>query len=374
MIFKDSEEQQKLYRQIRVSIGEPVRDYGDWVTDDVIETYVEMAIEDYISYLDNWLIEQQWSSLEGLSISSANFVEAFTTKTLDFEKSFAIAYGKQTGISTLGEWELKSDYVTISADTQVYLIPSGREINEVLWYTPPQVATNILDPIGMGGGWFGAPTGWYYGNTPAQAMLPSFSLILSTMDRLQKKKIIQSELTYRIAPGPNKTKKLFLYPIPGSREEIVGKFGKSYEGSKVWYFYYDTLDNNQRDKCLEENEDIVKLPSDVPIRLKKWDNLNSPSKNKVRRLSVAYVKKYLATIWAKTSGKIKLPTRDDVLEIDYKYFAEDYDKEKDAIFKELQEDLAEFTYQKIMEKKASIGENLNKVLSFAPAQTQIIWK
>ena len=38
MIFKDSEEQQKLYRQIRVSIGEPVRDYGDWVTDDVIET------------------------------------------------------------------------------------------------------------------------------------------------------------------------------------------------------------------------------------------------------------------------------------------------------------------------------------------------
>ena len=101
MIFKDSQEQDKLYRQIRVSLGEPVRDYSDWVTDDVIETYVEMAIEDYISYLDNWLIEQQWSSLEGLNISSANFVEAFTTKTLDFEKSFAIAYGKQTGISTL---------------------------------------------------------------------------------------------------------------------------------------------------------------------------------------------------------------------------------------------------------------------------------
>ncbi len=165
-----------------------------------------------------------------------------------------------------------------------------------------------------------------------------------------------------------------LHPIPGSREEIVGKFGKSYEGSKVWYFYYDTFDNEQRDKCLEENEDIVKLPSDVPIRMKKWENLNAPSKNKVRRLAVAYVKKFLATIWAKTSGKIKLPQRDEVLEIDYKYFAEDYDKEKEAIFKELQDDLAEFTYQKIMEKKASIGENLNKVLQYTPAQTQIIWK
>ena len=373
MIFKDSQEQLKLYRQVRVSIGEPVRDYNDWVTDDIIDTYVEMAIEDYISYLDNWLIEQQWSSLEGLDISSSNFVEGFTTKSLDFEKSFAIAYGKQTGISTLGHWELKSDYVTISANTQVYTIPAGREINEVLWYTPSQIATNILDPIGMGGGWFGAPTGWYYGNVPAQAMLPSFSLILGTMDRLQKKKIIQSELSYRIAPGPNGTKKLFLYPIPGTREEIVGKYGKTIEGSKVWYFYYDTNDTG-RDQCLEENDDIVKLPSDVPIRIKKWDNLNAPSKNKVRRLAVAYIKKYLATIWAKTSGKVKLPQRDEVLEIDYKYFADDYDKEKDLIFKELIEQLAAFTYAKIMESKASIGESLNKVLQFTPAQTGIIWK
>jgi glycosyltransferase involved in cell wall biosynthesis len=65
---------------------------------------------------------------------------------------------------------------------------------------------------------------------------------------------------------------------------------------------------------------------------------------------------------------------DETLEIDYKYFADDYDKEKEAIFKELQEQLADFTYQKIMEKKATIGENLNKVLQFTPPQTGIIWK
>jgi hypothetical protein len=48
---------------------------------------------------------------------------------------------------------------------------------------------------------------------------------------------------------------------------------------------------NEETLCLEENEDIVKLPSDVPIRMKKWDNMNPPSKNKVRRLAVAYIKK-----------------------------------------------------------------------------------
>jgi hypothetical protein len=62
------------------------------------------------------------------------------------------------------------------------------------------------------------------------------------------------------------------------------------------------------------------------------------------------------------------------LEIDYKYFADDYEKEKDLIFKELIEQLGEFTYAKIMEKKALIGESLNKVLQYTPPQTGIIWK
>jgi hypothetical protein len=373
MLYTDNVEKTKLYNQIRVSIGEPVRDYSDWVTDEIIDTHIEMAMEDYMSYLDNWLIEQQWSSLEGLNLTSSNFIEAFTTKSLDFETSFSIAYGKQTGISTLGEWELKSDYVTISSNTQVYLIPSGREVNEVLWYTPPQIATNIFDPIGVGGGWFGSPTGWFYGNTPAQAMLPSFSLMLSTMDRMQKKKIIQSELTYRIVPGPNKTKKLYLYPIPGSRDEIVGRFGKTLDGAKVWYFYYDTPDAKIRDLCLEENEDIVKMPSDVPIKQKKWSKLNSPTKNKVRRLAVAGIKKYLATIWAKTSGKIKLPQRDDVLEIDYKFFLDEAQTEKDKILTEVLEMLSNFRYDIIMERRASIARNLHEILKHTPPESQVLW-
>jgi hypothetical protein len=363
MIFKDLQEKDKLYRQVRVSLGEPVRDYGDWVTDEVIETYIEMAIEDYISYLDNWLIEQQWSSLDGLNISTTNFVEAFTTRTLDFEKSFAIAYGKQTGISTLGEWELKSDYVTISANTQVYSIPSGREINEILWYTPPQVATNILDPIGIGGAWFGAPTGWFYGNTPAQAMLPSFSLILSTMDRLQKKKIIQSELSYRIAPGPNKTKNLFLYPIPGSRDEIVGRFGKTQEGSKVWYFYYDTTPENV-DQCLAANPDIIRYPNQVDVGTLDYSSFNQPTKAIIRQLFIAEAKKALGRVRGKFGGIVGPPEAERTM--DYESLISEGNEERKAVMEKLEERMTRFTTTSQLERSANEAENLNKSLTYRP--------
>lgn len=371
MIFKSDEEKNKVFKQIRISIGEPVRDYTKMVTDDVIETCIEMALEDYISYVDNWLVEQKWGDLEGLHIESSNFVEGFTTKTLDFEKSFAVAYGKQLGMSVLAPWELKKDYVTISANTQVYSIPSGREVNEVLWFTPAQVAVNGIEGFGINSA-FGTNTMGFYGDSSAQMMLPAFTLMLSTMDRLQKKKIIQSELTYRIVGGPNGTKQLFLYPIPGSREEITARFGKTYDGAKVWYYYYDTNELG-RDKCLEENEDIIKLPTDVPIRAKKFDNLNNPSKNKVRRLATSYVKNFLATIWAKTSGKVPMPKKGEFMEVDYQFFASEAEKEKEEILSELKDQLDQMDYEKIMEKKGSIAKNLNDVLSYTPSKLGIFW-
>ena len=40
------------------------------------------------------------------------------------------------GLQTRGPWELQKDYVLIEEDKQVYEIPAGREINEILWFTP----------------------------------------------------------------------------------------------------------------------------------------------------------------------------------------------------------------------------------------------
>ena len=359
----------KLFRQIRVECTATARpSINKDLTDDVILTQIEIAMEDYMAYINNWLTLQQWSSLSNLDISQADLVNAFTTKSLDFEKEFAAAFGKQTGVGTIGDWELKKDYVTISSNTQTYLIPANREINQILWETPAQLSGNIIDPF-TPNSWAAAPYGWNVGGTPASALLPSFSLMLSSQDRMQKKKILQSELTYKISPGPNGTKRLFLYPMPGSRDEMTGPglaSLKRFEGSQVWYWYYDT-NTLGRNKCLEENNDIIILPTDVPFRLLKWEKLNGPTQNKVRRLAVSYCKKYIGMIIGFFSGKINAPNNDD-LTIDYNMFIEQSKEEKDKIFEELKEELKELDYTNIIKKKAEMAESLNNILKQSPPQ------
>ena len=52
---------------------------------------------------------------------------------------------------------MKQDYVTLTAGTQIYEIPAGREINEIMWYQRAELNEAFIDPFlgafgGMGGG------------------------------------------------------------------------------------------------------------------------------------------------------------------------------------------------------------------------------
>ena len=145
-----------LAKQVRVLLGAPVRTVE--IDDETMEVLLSVSIEEYSSFINDWLIQNQWSSLQNIGVDSADITFALTTKTLDFEKSFSFAYSKQAGISSNGPWELKKDYIVVSANTQVYNIPAGREVNEVLWITPPQIGSfgsGMLDVL--------SPVGWSYG-------------------------------------------------------------------------------------------------------------------------------------------------------------------------------------------------------------------
>lgn len=360
---------EKLYLESLISLGHnsKLNNLKVEVDKDVFVVKLETSIQDYNSFLTNWLIQQQWGSLQNLHIDKADLVFALTTKSLDFENSFAIAYGKQTGISSKGDWELKKDYITVSGNTQVYSIPAEREINEVLWYTPPQINSGIANPLGVQN-WSAGLNGWNYGGTPAQSILPTYGLLLSSQDTAQKKKILQSDLTYRITPGPNGTKNLYLYPIPGSRDEISNGFSKHYEGSKVFYFYYDT-NTLGRKQCLEDNNDIIKTPNDVPISEMGWGDLNLISKSRVRRLVVAELKGYLAMIRGKWSGEMLGPN-ESKLKMDYSFLLDQARDEKDKVYEEIEKSLEYLTWENIMKQKASIAQSLNDVLKFAPPRTQ----
>jgi len=225
--------------------------------------YLEVVIEDYSSLVNQWFIHQQWINLEGMSKESGDFLSAFTTKSNDYMESFTYAYSKQVGLGTNApagnSWELKRDFITTVESTQHYVIPAGREVNEVLWETPPPIDGGLVDPFALNA-WSPGMVGWSYLGRPAMYVQPTYSTILAAQDRRMKQRVLQSTLTYRITGLASGEKVIHLYPIPGGRNEISGSWGKHYAGKQVWYWYYET--NGDRDKCMEENSDIIKLPSD----------------------------------------------------------------------------------------------------------------
>ncbi len=179
-------------------------------------------------------------------------------------------------------------------------------------------------------------------------------------DRNIKNRLIGGELTYRITAGPNGTKIVHLYNVPGGKFDFGSVQQNNYQ---VWYWYYDTT-TTSRDECLEKNKDIVKLPSDVMVEALTWDKMNKPSQNWVRKYLTAYAKEGLARIWGKYSGDLKVPDQD--IKLDYTSLLTEAKDEKLKLVEELQQRLERLRPEKLLERKGNEAENLNKSLKYRP--------
>jgi hypothetical protein len=365
----------KLYRHVQHDLGAPIRPLGiEKHFNDMMDSYFEMALEDYSAYVNEWLIEQQWVGLQGLEVDSADFTAAFATKSNDFMRSFTFAYSKQVGLGTNAPaapgWELKRDYIVTSANTQHYIIPAGREVNEVLWETPPEIDRGLVDPFAVSN-WSAGQFGWMYMGRPAQFIQPAYSMILAAQDRRMKERLTQSDLTYRITGLEDGRKLLHLYPIPGSRFEIRDRWGKHYAGRKVWYWYYDTT-GGERDKCLEQNSDAVRvlLPSDAPINLLPWGRLNSVARQQVRDLLIARAKIAIGGIRGFYSGEIG--STDKSLTMDYRHLLDEGKDLRDETKKKIMDSLEKISLKQLTEDRASIAENVNKERGYQPLMKPIM--
>lgn len=352
-------EKEKLYTQALHLLGMPVR--GVELTEEQMDTFLELSISEYEQYVNDWLIESQWSSLVGLDVDTQSLSRAFTTRSFDFETQYTYAYSKIVGLQAGGPWELKKDSFELEMGQQTYVIPAGREINELLWFTRATLTDSIVDPFlggfgGLGGVAFGGVGGFaQVGASGSYFLLPAFDLLLRMGDRNIKNRLIGGDLTYRITAGPNGTKIVHLYNVPGGKFD----FGSIQKNTRVWYWYYDTSGGN-RDECLEQNKDIIKLPSDVDIESLNWETLNKPSQNWVRKFFIAYCKEGLARIWGKFSGDLKVPDQD--IKLDYTSLMTEAKDEKSKLIEELSQRLERLRPDKLLERKAGEAENLNKSL------------
>ena len=353
-------DKQKLYTQVFHLLGMPVR--GIELSEEQMDTFLELSLAEYEQYVSDWLIESQWSALMGLNVDTQSLTRAFTTRSLDYETQYTYSYSKIVGLQANGPWELKKDFIKLVDNQQVYEIPAGREINELLWFTRAVLSDSIIDPFlggfgGLGGVGFGGVGGFaQQGSSGSYFMMPAFDLLLRMGDRNIKNRLIGGDVTYRITAGPEGKKMIHLYNTPGGKFDFTNLRSNNY---RVWYWYYETMD---RDTCLKKNKDVIKLPSDVMTDELTWDDLNKPSQNWVRKYLIGYAKEGLGRIWGKFSGDLQVP--DSSIKLDYQSLITEGKDEKSKLIEELMARLERLRPDKLLERKAGEAENLNKSLKF----------
>lgn len=344
------------------------------ITDEAFCTLLKLSTEELTLQLQKYLITERWGNLVGKPANMTDICLGLTTRSLDYELDFTIAYSKQVGLQSRGNHVLKKDYIDVMEGQQVYEIPAGRLINRVLWETPSDIDQALAQSVSYQSN-FGASGGlaadYYVSNSSnsfyssAHYIAPAFDVMLRAMDLGMKHRLKQSDLTYSITAGENGTKLIHLYSVPNHGNTIGVR--KNAFVCKVWYFYYDTTDMNaeQRNKCIEECKDIIKYPTEVPMNKLDFCDLNDMSKIWVRKYFTAMAKETLGRVRTKFGGSLKIP--DAEVTMDGESLLAEAKEEKSDLLKELNEWLALLQSDKMLERKAAEATNLNTILKFNPS-------
>ena len=375
---KLDEDIKKLFNQVRVKIGGSVRSTP--LTDDDLCTLLETCVDDYAAITQNWMIENQWSTLYNKDITETDLAFAMSTRTFDYNKDYAYWFSREVGLQQRGPWELKKDFITIEAGKQSYVIPAGREVNRVLWLTPQTTTAAAAGMFGGMGGGIGdlgaggmglAQFGGGMGNTTYGGgyLYQAVDTVLLAMDLKQKQSILKSDLMYKITGGPKGTKILQLLSTPGSnitfgQYGIADKPGFGMVGRQVWYFYYDVKSKKDAEKCRILNPDIILLPDQVPLNKLSYNLLNPPTQTIIRQLLVAEAKQTTALIFGRFSGKMGIQEAE--ANIDYAILLEQAKEERDKAISELRERLTRMSPLAISENNKTIATNLLELSKTKP--------
>lgn len=368
---KVTEEIQDLFRKCRTELGAPVVDVE--LTDAQLCDLLEMSIEDYAEKVQNWLVMSQWATLYGKNVSNTDMAYALSVRTMDMSRDFSYWFSKEAGLQQRGHWELKKDYITIEAGKQSYLVPAGREINNVMYCNPSTSQAALyanyggLDMLGFAGG-YGQAGGGSYGPIGGFYIAQSADIAYMATDLAYKNRMLRGDLTYKVTAGPDGTHIIHLYSTPGSKLSFGATLNTagslSLVGCQVWYTYYDVGSKEDAEACRRENPDVILTPDQVPLKKIDFAFLNDPTKVIVRKLFVAKAKKTLGMVRGKWSGKLSI--MDAEANLDYNMLFNQGDKEYDNTMKELTERLEQMMPNEILKKQAEIADSMEKIMKGKP--------
>lgn len=378
MILTD--EVKHLFHLVRIALGAPIRSIE--LTDDQLCALLEIAIGDYAEKVQNWVLETQWLNVQGkntIQFQNPNeLAYAMTVRTMDWSRNYSYWFSREVGLQQRGSYELKKDFFQVEKGKQVYVIPKGREINKVMYVTPSTTKAALYGNLGtldtgIGGG-FGqygnmgngmGITGFYVGS--------AYDTALMSVDLKYKNSLLRGDLAYKVTAGPDGTHLVHLMSTPGSPNMIGGVAAddtwgwNKYSNCYVWYTYYDVSDGTEEDidKCrIENRDDVVLTPDQVPFESMSYDLMNYPTQQIIRKLLIAEAKITLGNIRGAFSGAVKIPNAD--MTLDYRLFLDQGKDEKEKTLSELSERLTRMTPWELMKNQNEMNDQLMKVLKQKP--------
>lgn len=375
-----TEDVKHLFHLVRVALGAPIRSIE--LTDDQLCALLEIAIGDYAEKVQNWVLETQWLNVQGkntIQFQNPNeLAYAMTVRTMDWSRNYSYWFSREIGLQQRGSYELKKDFFQVEKGKQVYVIPKGREINKVMYVTPSTTKAALYGNLGtldtgIGGG-FGqygnmgngmGITGFYIGS--------AYDTALMSVDLKYKNSLLRGDLAYKVTAGPDGTHLVHLMSTPGSPNMVGGVAAddtwgwNKYSNCYVWYTYYDVSDGTEEDidKCrIENRDDIVLTPDQVPFESMSYDLMNYPTQQIIRKLLIAEAKITLGNIRGAFSGTVKIPNAE--MTLDYRLFLDQGKDEKEKTLSELSERLTRMTPWELMKNQNEMNDQLMKVLKQKP--------
>ena len=375
-----TEDVKHLFHLVRVALGAPIRSIE--LTDDQLCALLEIAIGDYAEKVQNWVLETQWLNVQGkntIQFQNPNeLAYAMTVRTMDWSRNYSYWFSREIGLQQRGSYELKKDFFQVEKGKQVYVIPKGREINKVMYVTPSTTKAALYGNLGtldtgIGGG-FGqygnmgngmGITGFYIGS--------AYDTALMSVDLKYKNSLLRGDLAYKVTAGPDGTHLVHLMSTPGSPNMVGGVAAddtwgwNKYSNCYVWYTYYDVSDGTEEDidKCrIENRDDVVLTPDQVPFESMSYDLMNYPTQQIIRKLLIAEAKITLGNIRGAFSGSVKIPNAE--MTLDYRLFLDQGKDEKEKTLSELSERLTRMTPWELMKNQSELNDQLMKVLKQKP--------
>lgn len=375
-----TEDVKHLFHLVRVALGSPIRSIE--LTDDQLCALLEIAIGDYAEKVQNWVLETQWLNVQGkntIQFQNPNeLAYAMTVRTMDWSRNYSYWFSREIGLQQRGSYELKKDFFQVEKGKQVYVIPKGREINKVMYVTPSTTKAALYGNLGtldtgIGGG-FGqygnmgngmGITGFYIGS--------AYDTALMSVDLKYKNSLLRGDLAYKVTAGPDGTHLVHLMSTPGSPNMVGGVAAddtwgwNKYSNCYVWYTYYDVSDGTEEDidKCrIENRDDVVLTPDQVPFESMSYDLMNYPTQQIIRKLLIAEAKITLGNIRGAFSGSVKIPNAE--MTLDYRLFLDQGKDEKEKTLSELSERLTRMTPWELMKNQSEMNDQLMKALKQKP--------